>query len=656
MTGFYPIPSTRSTNLLEQTRLIQQFNSSQIELQNLQNAISTGRRIALPGEDPSAAQRGQTLTQLLALKGQAQTNIQVAQSYLNATDTSLSSVANLLNDVRSAALAANSDTATDQSREAAREQVDQAITQLLNTANQNFRGRYLFGGSRSSDAPFTQTADGVIYNGNDGSLNSFVDVGLPYATNAAGPDVFGTFSSEVQGIVDLNPALTADTPISALYNGRGVSLGSIEIGDGTTKKVIDLSSAATVDDVAKLIEANPPTGRTLSVTITNTGLNIAIDAAGGGNLTIKDVAGGTTAKDLQILTPPLGNGVAPVIGGDLNPGLRLTTRLADLQTATPLDLASGLQITNGGKTYTIDTSGAVTVEDLLNTINHSQANALAEIAPSGDRLIVRSRLSGSDFSIGENGGTTATQLGIRSLSTSTPLSELNHGQGVASIAGTDFTIHRKDGTDLAIDVSSAQTVGDVLNLINNDPNNQNPATQVVARLAAVGNGIELFDGNIAGTDQLSVTAQFGSNAAIDLGLIQKGQTTATAVSGATGDTLTGVDTNPQEVSGVFNSLLRLRDSLTNFSHEDLARAVALLDQDFDRLNFARADVGARNQTIDTIKTQLQDETTQLKSDLSDDLDTNLPDAISSLAAKQAALQASLQLAAQMFQTTLLNYL
>jgi flagellar hook-associated protein 3 FlgL len=656
MTGFYPIASSRSTNLLEQTQLLQQFNNSQIELQKLQNAISTGRRIALPGEDPSAAQRGQTITQLLAFKSQAQTNIQVAQSYLDATDTSLSSVASLLTDVRSAAVAANSDTSTDLSRQAAKQQVEQAITQLLNTGNQNFRGRYLFGGSRSSTSPFTRTADGVVYNGNDGSLNSFVDVGLPYATNASGTDVFGTLSSEVQGIVDLDPALTADTPLSALYAGRGVSLGSIEIGDGTTKKTIDLSSAATIDDVAKLIEANPPTGRTLTVTVTNTGLTVAIDAAGGGNVTIKDVAGGTTAKDLQILTSPLGNGVAPVVGGDLNPALRLTTRLADLQTATPLDLASGLQINNGGQSYTIDTSGAVTVEGLLNSINHSPANALAEIAPSGDRLIVQSRLAGADFSIGENGGTTATQLGIRSLTTSTPLSDLNYGQGVASIAGTDFTIHRKDGTDLAIDVSSAQTIGDVLNLINNDPSNQNPATQVVARLAAFGNGIELFDGNTAGTDALSVTAQFGSNAAIDLGLIPQGQATATAVSGGSGDTLTGVDTNPQEVSGVFNSLLRLRDSLENFSHEKLARAVALLDQDYDRLNFARADVGARGQTIDTVKTQLEDETTQLKSDLSDDLDTNLPDAISSLAAKQAALQASLQLAATLFQTTLLNYL
>ena len=100
MAGFYPIPSTRSTNLLQQTRLLQQFNSSQLELQKLQNEISTGKRIATPGEDPSAAQRGQAIQRLLGLKSQAQTNVQIAQSYLDATDTSLSNVSKLLTDVR----------------------------------------------------------------------------------------------------------------------------------------------------------------------------------------------------------------------------------------------------------------------------------------------------------------------------------------------------------------------------------------------------------------------------------------------------------------------------------------------------------------------------------------------------------------------------
>jgi flagellar hook-associated protein 3 FlgL len=656
MSGFFPVPSTRSTNLLMQTRLIQQFDQDQVTLQNLQTQISTGHRISLPGEDPAAARRAESIQSLLELKSQAKTNSQAAQSYLNATDTALSNVANLITNVRSAALAAASDTASDNSRQAAVQQIGEVITQLLNTANQNFRGRYLFAGSKSSAAPFTETPDGIVYSGNEGSIDSFVDIGLAFGTNAPGSDVFGTYSGSVQGSVDLNPALTDDTPISALNGGQGLSLGSIEIGDGTSKKVIDLSSANSVGDIVRLINANPPDGRTLTTIINGSGLTIFIDAGGGGNLTIKDLQGGTTATQLQIATPPLGVGVNPVVGGDLNPAIRLTTKLSDLQTAAPLALASGLQITNGGKIYTIDTSGAQTVEDLLNTINSSGANALAQIDPAGDRIIVRSKLSGSDFSIGENGGTLATQLGIRSLDATTALADLNHGNGVASTTGTDFTIHRKDGTDLAIDISSAATIGDVMNVINNDPNNQDPTTRVVASLNPSGNGIQLFDGNTTGTDTLSVTDAFGSNAAADLGLIPQGQTTASAISTVSGDTITGADTNPQEVSGLFNTLLRLKASLQNFNRDDLSRATALLDKDFDRVTFSRADIGARNQAIDTIQSQIDDQVIQLKSNLSDDIDTNLPDAISQLASRQAALQASLQLSAQIFQTSLLNYL
>jgi flagellar hook-associated protein 3 FlgL len=533
--------------------------------------------------------------------------------------------------------------------------VSRAIEQLLSVANQNFRGRYLFGGSRADGPPFVQEANGIVYRGNEGLLCSFVDLDLPYATNATGAEVFGTFSPQVRGTVDLNPALTADTPLASLNGGQGVTLGSLRIGDGTSQVTVDLSSAATIGDVEALLEANPPAGRTIDVQITATGLSVDIDDAGGGNLTITEVPGGTTAAALRIFDD-VGTGTAPIVGGDLDPTLRLTMPLADLQTTLPLDLASGLQITNGGQTYTIDTSTAVTLEDLLNAINDSPANTLAQIAPSGDRLIVRSLLSGPDFAIGENGGTTATQLGIRSLTVDTALADLNFGRGVASIPGADFTIHRKDGFDLAIDVSSAATIGDVIDLINNDAGNLNPATRVVARLAASGNGIELFDGNLAGPDQLSITRQFGSNAAWDLGLIPQGVQSAQGTSSPGGDTLSATDSNPLEVAGVFNTLLRLEESLQNFNRGDLERAAALLDEDYDRINFARSEVGARNRTIDTIQAQLEDEEVLLKSNLADEIETDLPSAISALASRQAALQASLQMSAQIFSVSLLDFL
>ena len=113
MAGFYPVPSTRSTNLLQQTRLVQQLNYDQLGLAAAAKPDQHGTQNRDQGEDPAVGSRAQTLQRILELKDQAKTNIQASQSYLDATDTSLSNVAKVLTDIRSAALAANSDTVTD---------------------------------------------------------------------------------------------------------------------------------------------------------------------------------------------------------------------------------------------------------------------------------------------------------------------------------------------------------------------------------------------------------------------------------------------------------------------------------------------------------------------------------------------------------------
>src|ERR1044072_3949919 len=106
MACFYPVPAGRSTNLLAQTRLVQQLNNDQLAIQKLQNQISTGKKIAAPGDDPSAAHRREQLQPILELKAQAKTNPQAAQSYLDATDSALSNVTTLISSVRAAAVGA----------------------------------------------------------------------------------------------------------------------------------------------------------------------------------------------------------------------------------------------------------------------------------------------------------------------------------------------------------------------------------------------------------------------------------------------------------------------------------------------------------------------------------------------------------------------
>lgn len=655
MASLIPIPTTRASDLLISQRLLDQLRGDQRDLLRIQSQLSTGRRIFSPSDDAPAAQRAILLQRLLEQKQQVGANREASQSYLANTEASLASVGSLLSDVRGVAVGISGNVAGDTERDAAIAQVRHALEQLVSFGNQKFRGRYLFGGASTTTTPFEFQDELIAYRGNEGHLQSFADVDLLVGTNLHGNEVFGAISPEVIGIADLNPDVTAATRLAHLRGGAGISDGSFTISDGTTTKTIDISKAETIEDVVRLIESNPPDGRTITASITTTGLQIAIDAGGGGNLTIQEVGGGTTAAELGILDAD-GNGTLPIVGGDLNPTLRPTTRLDEILGGT-FDKTSGIQIVNGGETFTLDFQTAETVEDLLNIVNGSDANVLAQVSASGTGINIRSRLSGADFSIGENGGQTATQLGLRSFTGQIVLSSLNHGLGVNTASGADFTIHRRDGVDLAIDVSSAPTVQDVINLINNHADNLDPLTAVTARLAEFGNGIELIDGNALGTNSLAVTTNPNSQAAIDLGFVSRGQTqSAPAVTSGTTQSLQARDVNPLETKGAFNTLKRLIDAIEAGDQGQLERAIEMLDVDLNRVVFARGEIGARQQSLDVLGSRLEDEQIELQRVLSVEIDVDLVEAISEFTGRQASFQASLQTSAQTFRLTLLDFL
>ncbi len=526
-----------------------QVQFDQTEMFRLQTQLSTGRRFERPGEDPISAGRIMSLQSLLERKSQVQTNLTTNQSFLSATDVAMSRMSGMIADVRGAAMSVIGTAASDDQRSAAAMQVNEAIMQLLDSGNQNFRGRYLFAGSSTQVRPFEMVGEGVIeYSGNEGRLLSYSDVDLLFETNVDGSYVFGAISEPVRGSVDLNPVLTFDTHLADLRGGQGISSGSIAISDGTNTSTIDIAGAATIGDVAQMLRDNPPEGRTLDVEITSTGLNLRLNQDVPGNLSIKEVGRGTTASELGILTE-MGIGLGTVEGDDLDPILKKTTNLdnllgararavvrtagndndfileadrngADLNGTTirfvddpavtfgnetvtynaatseivvgiddgntlalnvidainaanaastlpftarldPLDQKfnagtgivpetpvaevagttgygsgvdfdrdNGLQIENGGQVHTVRFNTANTLEDVLNILNGSGVGVIAEINEDSSGIDVRSRLSGADFAIGENGGTTATELGLRTMTRQTRLEEMNHGFGV----------------------------------------------------------------------------------------------------------------------------------------------------------------------------------------------------------------------------------
>lgn len=1110
MCAIAAIPTTRLSNAYMALRMMTQIQSDQRGLFNIQNQLGSGRRINTPSEDAPAAARGMTLQSLLERKVSVQAGINTIQTNLGASEAALGVASSLLIDVRGVALSAVGNTLSANERQAAVAQVDNVIQQLLNVGNQSFQGKFLFSGSQTQTAPFAQLERGIAYYGNDNNLLSYSDVDQLFKSNVTGQQTFGALSETQRGTVDLNPIVTEATKLSDLNRGLGVRIGTMAVTDGSVTSLVDISGAATLGDVSRILEANPPPGRTVTARVTSRGLEVSID---GGNLSITEVGSGSTAAELGIKRVG-GIGPGPIIGADLNPRMTLGTQLADIlgtraraylptvgsandliveatrsgtdfngvtvkyvdddwfhdtsglaagnefavysatataasgilkvpgragldsglqltattagtslngvsfalsvrtadalgpqlnynattkvysmsvEAGTTLDdlrtainssggpftaavtsignaayvmstadtnasaggtfltgnaantLAihveagkssanqviaaiaaegtfrarldpseersdgngkvtdslsdvtsvgltsggigenfdrSGLRIVNGGQTYTVDLSTANSVEDLLNAINGSGSNVVASINATGTGIDVRSRLSGADFSVGENGGDTATQLGIRSLTESAALAGLNHGLGVHfATSGDDFQITRRDGTtfnlrlaaggpasarlnaaaansDLlisrvaggtagnnfqvqitdsgpgggdavslvgnvltfnvdvtagftaqeAVDLLAADsalsaqftaqldrstdamnsgagnltvtaannfsggknaplTIGDVLDLINHHPTNLASGPSVTARLATYGNGIELANDGPGGSGTLTISKIGSSVAAADLGLLDptsivsgnpvvgesaaativfpggnnnitvsarssgtllngvtvhfqndgvaannsvaynattrtltfdvdpatttaqdlvnllsghplfEAELTATdgtvantgagtlgtfpsdaTLSGGTADVLTGVDTNPQEVEGVFTALIHLRNGILAEDQIEIQRAIEQLDRSTTNLNFVRADVGARMNSLDVIQNRIELENISIKSALSVEIEVDFAAAVSEMAQRQAAFTASLKVAATVASTTLLDFI
>jgi flagellar hook-associated protein 3 FlgL len=235
-----------------------------------------------------------------------------------------------------------------------------------------------------------------------------------------------------------------------------------------------------------------------------------------------DAIGGHTASDLGI------GGMSVAAGGTgagspMMPRVTATTLLSSLNNGAGIDPA-GIILTNGANSATIQLTGLSTVEDLLNAINQSGTNVRAEINGAGTGINVFNPLSGTALRIGENGGNTAEQLGIRSFHAGSKLAEFNNGTGVAPIDGTlagpkgQITVTRTDGTTFNVQMDGVRTATQLAAAINGASGN----TTVTAALNAAGNGITLTDTS-GGGGNLAVAAGTGYvGNGTDLGILTTG--------------------------------------------------------------------------------------------------------------------------------------
>lgn len=609
-----------------------------------QSRLSAARRLLVPSDDPTDASAAVVLAQELERRDRMLTNVGYAENFVSSTEAAINEISDLLIEGRGLALGNIDSFVSQLERNAAATVIDSMIRELVNVGNRQYLDVELFAGRRVDTTPFSEVFGGVLYEGDSGGLNVRIDALQEVAFNLTGDDLYGALSSEIVGFADLNPELTPDTKLSDLNGatGQGVRPGVIRITDsaGPASYTVDLTAAHTVQDVIDLIAAQ--TGGAITASVTGGTFIVS----GSGNLTITEIVGGTLATDLGILqTTPI---ASPITGQDTDPRLTLTTPLSSLLDGAGLALGS-VSITNGSLSATVDLSGASTIEDVLNALNNAGVAVQARINDAGSGIDVANKLSGSDLRIGEDGGTTATDLGIRSYYGGTTLASLNHGRGVDIVAGRpDLLITDSSGATYLINLDGAATIQDAVDAIN-----AVTGAAVTASLTSTGNGIRLLEG-APGSGQLSVTrpalADSPSFAADDLGFTDGA---ATVVS--SGEIVSG-DVNGIQPAGVFSTLIRLRDALRAGDTAEISVAANELETLIEQVNENRGIVGTTSASLSRRVEGIEDEVLAARSRLSEIEDLDYAAAITEFTQLQTALEATLLTGSRLLSLSFLDFL
>jgi len=216
------------------------IQNNQSGLYKLQNQLSTGRRVLTPQDDPVAAAQALVVTQTKDVNQQFIENQGQANSQLGLVDSQLSSLVNMLQEVRERVIqAGNSGTLGQSDRASIATDLESRLSEILGIANSdNGVGEYLFSGYKGNVRPFAidgslapvppATTRPVTYFGDAGERLLQVSSSQQMAVSAAGSDVFmtakkgnGTFVTGTGGNFGVGVSIGVHDPVSTVSADGG---------------------------------------------------------------------------------------------------------------------------------------------------------------------------------------------------------------------------------------------------------------------------------------------------------------------------------------------------------------------------------------------------------------------------------------------------
>jgi len=202
--------------------LMAALNQTELEEQQAELQISTGKSENEPSDNPTAA------ALLIENNDQATFNsgylqsISAVQGQLSTASSTLSSVTTALQQALSLGVEAAGGTLSASNQAAIANQLQGIQSQIVSLANTTYEGNYIFAGTKTSTAPYvvdSNLPDGVDYVGNTDVNEVSIGNGYKIAVNQPGSQLFSAPGNDVfLAINNLIQAVQTNTGIGTAVN------------------------------------------------------------------------------------------------------------------------------------------------------------------------------------------------------------------------------------------------------------------------------------------------------------------------------------------------------------------------------------------------------------------------------------------------------
>jgi flagellar hook-associated protein 3 FlgL len=204
--------------------LLAALNQTQLEEQQAELQISTGKSVNEPSDNPTAAALlVENNDQATFTSGYLQ-SVSVVQGQLSTASSTLASITSALQQALSLGVEAAGGTLAASDLAGIANQLQGIQSQLVSLANTAYQGNYVFAGTNTGTAPFVADAaapdgSGVIYAGNTDVNEVSIGSGYKIAVNVPGSQLFlGSGKSVFLAINNLITAVQTNTGIGTAVN------------------------------------------------------------------------------------------------------------------------------------------------------------------------------------------------------------------------------------------------------------------------------------------------------------------------------------------------------------------------------------------------------------------------------------------------------